>query len=327
MVTLLIFLSVPPALRLLNVLDKSARPYALDGVVMKALMHAPLVVVAVFVDCIGREIINRVVTSPAMPAATWHQSMGVWFLSIIVRCAPVAPFLINFIFGGPPPPPPPKPVAPTTTAADGPGGLPVVIVGGGIGGVVLGLTLAKFRIPFRIIERSGADGADGGADLALWPSASAVLRDLGLTDTQWWTDETYRVRDSYLTYNCGSKSQSNSGAIGADAHAEDVVLNRLSMDNVVGVDSTGFRLVERRKLLDKLRRLLPEGCTKYDCTVNRLASTQGGIEIEGEDASSPTTPKMFAAAGRIAVGCDGTVHVFRQKFTLEDAIAFPCLLA
>lgn len=127
----------------------------------------------------------------------------------------------------------------------------VVIVGGGIAGVVLGLTLQKFRIPFKIIERYPEGGADGGADLALWPSASAVLRDLGLVDEAWWEDETYRVRDSYIT------------AQGSGANTPDAVLTKLNMDNVVGVGSTGFRLVERKKLLGQLRRLLPAGCTTY----------------------------------------------------------------
>ena len=73
-VTVLIFASLPAAGRLHTSMQKQNRPYILDTVVLKALGHAPLVVVAVFVDCIGQCLKSG---KPFLPRICSRTLMGV----------------------------------------------------------------------------------------------------------------------------------------------------------------------------------------------------------------------------------------------------------
>ena len=360
----------------------------------------------------GREVLRTFVSNVGVdgaPAMAPQQLME-WVASVVVRCLPVVPFVLKFVFGvgGPPPPTLSSPIflasaalgvasvsacfayaalvsasasayfasaalvsasgsaflTSAALASDGPSSTPptsprtsdkgmqsatfpsasalspstaapspavttpqspafvgggaeteasdsnqVVIVGGGIGGVVLALTLQKFRIPFRIVKRYPEDGADGGADLALWPSAAAVLQDLGLADKEWWDADTYRVRHSYIATHDGGSATVTKGAVVPDPSTD---LTRLSMDRVVGEDSVGFRLVERRKLLERLRALLPVGQASYNCTVEKITSSRDGVKVIGSVQDDNEISCMQTFNGRIAVGADGIKSCCRR---------------
>src|SRR5438445_6674313 len=57
--------------------------------------------------------------------------------------------------------------------------LRVGIVGGGIGGLALAASLAKFGVESRVFERASAFG-EAGAGIQMTPNAVRILRDLGL---------------------------------------------------------------------------------------------------------------------------------------------------
>ncbi|MGA7062368.1 MAG: NAD(P)-binding protein, partial [Candidatus Acidiferrales bacterium] len=59
--------------------------------------------------------------------------------------------------------------------------LRVGIIGGGIGGLTLAATLAKFEIESHLFERAHAFG-EVGAGLQMTPNAVKVIRELGVSD-------------------------------------------------------------------------------------------------------------------------------------------------
>ena len=58
---------------------------------------------------------------------------------------------------------------------------PILIVGGGIGGCILGIALLQRGIPFHIFEKKETL-KEIGAGLSLWPNATRTLNNLGLQD-------------------------------------------------------------------------------------------------------------------------------------------------
>jgi len=59
---------------------------------------------------------------------------------------------------------------------------PILIVGGGIGGCILGIALLQRGIPFHIFEKRETL-KEIGTGLSLWPNATRTLNNLGLQDT------------------------------------------------------------------------------------------------------------------------------------------------
>lgn len=58
---------------------------------------------------------------------------------------------------------------------------PVLVEGGGIGGLTAALAKARVGLPFRVLEAAPERG-EIGSGLTLWCNAVAILRDLGLDD-------------------------------------------------------------------------------------------------------------------------------------------------
>ena len=63
------------------------------------------------------------------------------------------------------------------------GGLPVIIVGGGIGGLTLGVALSRANVPFIVLESATKLRRESGNGIGLWGPAQMVLRALGLEKT------------------------------------------------------------------------------------------------------------------------------------------------
>jgi FAD binding domain len=67
----------------------------------------------------------------------------------------------------------------------------VVVVGGGVAGLVTAASLQRLGLSAVVLERRGEGKAEHGADLALWPAAVRVMRELGVEDA-WFERWCYR---------------------------------------------------------------------------------------------------------------------------------------
>lgn len=259
------------------------RPYKLDPLLFQCLAHAPMVVMAVFADSILRELVH-VANSPA----GLHHG---WFLSATLRFLPLLPFISGILLRKRPPPP--------HAAAAKPGGKTrqVVIVGGGVGGLMLAATLGGLGVPYVVLERKLRGDADGGADLALWPSASAVLRALmedraGETASLWDVDS-YPVKTVYMT------------TVEHDTGAEQI-LKKVDMQSVVAGLDDNFRLVGRDKLINTIRSWCWPNNVIYDSHVTAVTE-----DVQQKQATVATADGQ-KHTGCLVVGADGINSLCRR---------------
>lgn len=155
--------------------EQQRLPYRLEGLVVRILVHAPCVVLAVFADAALVEIIAAGAAATAKAAEGGHAGCCFWrtvmdwlsdvagalvSTSLPVRCLPLVPFLYMFFVKRPPPPPPPPSssvkdatsgAAETTTLSVPP---TVVVAGGGVGGLVLGACLQQLGLPYEVRARA-----------------------------------------------------------------------------------------------------------------------------------------------------------------------------
>lgn len=160
---------------------------------------------------------------------------------------------------------------------------PVVVVGGGIGGLACAraLTLAGHRV--RVLERTTTPH-DGGAGLHVWANGTAALDRLGVLD---------RVLEVAPRQRVCSFVAHDGRALGAWNVA------RLEAD--LGYPTIA---VERRVLHRALRESLPEDVLAQGRTVDRVRETADGAAVHLTDGA------VVAAA--FVVGADGVRSRVRQ---------------
>ncbi|CAN0393759.1 unnamed protein product [Ectocarpus sp. 8 AP-2014] len=290
---------------------KQQRPYRLEGLVVRVLKHGPGIVLAVFADTVLRE---AMAAGSAAAAAAEDSSIegvsywGSWLSgalgvalspSLAVRCLPLLPFVYLFFLSTPGKPAPPSNTAKSTTAqqlaSSSAGGgssesataaaagakekeraAGVVVAGGGVGGLVLGACLQELGLPFEILEKSPNGEDVGGADIALWPAATKVLKELGVGSAadsaagddgdddfvdlaDFWGRKTYPVRFVRICKvdkNGVKKQQKPSSPAAA---APETVLTTVDMDAVVTGEGEPFRLVSRKAVMSALLPLVDRG--------------------------------------------------------------------
>ncbi|CAM9168255.1 unnamed protein product [Scytosiphon promiscuus] len=334
------------------------RPYRLEGLVVRILKHAPGVVLAVFADTILREAIAA--GSAAAAAAggsggdgggsrgsfwgSWLSGAASILVStpVLVRCLPLVPFVYMFFLSSPRPrPPPPPPSAESSAAAkSGPAGEEkVVVAGGGVGGLVLGACLQEIGLPFEILEKSLSGEDNGGADLALWPAATKILKELGVGSTEsaesdefvdltdFWGRKTYPVRcvrickveskrksplqlgpeaataadTSTATSDVGDGS-SRSGGTGLAVAAPEAVLTKVDMDAVVDGEGEPFRLVGRQAVMSALLPLVETGSVRRGV---RVVRAEQSIVKPGGTMATAHIATTTGSSGGDELGVDG----------------------
>lgn len=152
----------------------------------------------------------------------------------------------------------------------------IVIVGGGVGGLVAAAALSKMGMSVIVLERrASAEQAEGGADLALWPGAIAVLKTLGVAGE-------FFERDCFpLETVCMCNMDFSKIGEGGSA----TILKVIDMAKVTEGTGENFVLVTRQRLMDAIRGTVPEGLVVYGVDV---------LDIEEDEENSCVHTKFSA---------------------------------
>lgn len=183
----------------------------------------------------------------------------------------------------------------------------VVVVGAGVAGLAAAATLRRLGISVVILEKrhapSAKNGQDSGADLALWPSAISILRELGVPDDLF-------ERHCYpldTVYMCNMDFTSSNST----------VLKSIDMQNVTEGTGERFVLVPRKHLMAALRALVPDNVIFYGCQVDRVEENDETecANVWYTDLNSGNSVKSLNS--RIVIGTDGSRSVMRKHVVAQ----------
>lgn len=198
----------------------------------------------------------------------------------------------------------------------------IAIIGGGIGGVSLALSLAAQDIPFRIYESAPSFG-EIGAGVTFGPNviraihgiSPAMLRAYAKHVT---VNESPGLAGTFLTYRRGY-NEANMTEKEYEAWTPEKLFNLVG--EVQEIDGMRFPVrcsVHRAHLLDELVRLLPADTASFGKTLVKIEEIedkdkQGGVKLTFADGST--------AEASAAVGCDGIKSVTRKYLHGRNAVA------
>lgn len=210
----------------------------------------------------------------------------------------------------------------------------IAIVGGGIGGVALGLSLHAQQVPFHIYE-SAASFGEIGAGVTFGPNVIRALHGISPAMLQAYakhvtTNEPPARPDAFLTYRRGCclpgdgvvGEGSGGGAAGRDAVPERLFDLLGPVQEIDGMRFPARCSVHRAHLLDELVRLLPAGSASFGKTLVGLREQE---DSGGQDGTHEAVVLAFAdgstAAASAVVGCDGIKSAVRKYLHGPDAAA------
>lgn len=192
-----------------------------------------------------------------------------------------------------------------------------------------------------MLEKSSLEEAEGGADLALWPAATKILKELGMglttttdgdtVDSKFWVSETYpvhlvRISKVTNTRNKEPPSLSSSHSKGSDGdkscesssaiqHSPEEVLTTVNMDTVVEGQQEPFQLVGRKALMSALASLMQKDCVQQGVRVveaeqiftqqEQLAAVRIVKTEEAEGSAQKPASVEERRTCRVLVGADG----------------------
>lgn len=174
----------------------------------------------------------------------------------------------------------------------------VVVVGAGVAGLATAASLQRLGLSVTVLERREEGTVDTGADLALWPAAISIMRQLGVKDAWFkrWCCGIDRVQMCNMAFDAGLRAE---------------VLATIDMDAVAEGTGERFCLVPRQPLMTCLRELVTGDVVVYGAEVL-------GVE-ESEAAQSATvsyrtkgSAGVETVSGRIAIGADGARSRMRE---------------
>lgn len=194
------------------------------------------------------------------------------------------------------------------------GGLPVIVAGGGIGGLTAALALARRGLPVRLYERAAGFG-EVGAGLQLGPNAMRVLAALGLADAV--TDAGFRPRALEMRLGGSGRTvfrlpvNRGEGPPYVQIHRADLIRILLDAAHAAGVALVPGRAVadlaqDRRAVLVRLedgeevagRALI--GADGIGSTVQRRLFGPAPARFTGQVAWRATIPAEALAQGLVA---------------------------
>jgi salicylate hydroxylase len=170
----------------------------------------------------------------------------------------------------------------------------VAIIGGGLGGVLLAISLANRNIPFHIYE-SASNFADTSAGLGFGPNA---VRTMAKLDP--------RIYDAYAALKTENK-QDNKKDTWFDFWIGHDDLERVGE---MKMGSLGGGNVLRASFLLEMVKLLPEGCVTFGKTLREVEETNGHAILRFADGTSTDAD--------VVVGCDGIRSKVRESLLGKD---------
>lgn len=205
--------------------------------------------------------------------------------------------------------------------------LNIAIVGGGIGGIAVALSLDAQGVPFHIYESARSFG-EIGAGVTFGPNviraihgiSPAMLRAYAKHVT---TNESPDMRDVFLTYRKGySDEQQESEHEGNRSHAVPEKLFDLigPVQDIDGMKFPARCSVHRAHLLDELVRLLPEGSASFGKTLVGIRDDDDDDD-DDENEVVLTFADGSTATATAVIGCDGIKSVVRRHLHGPDATA------
>ncbi|OQD66295.1 hypothetical protein PENDEC_c052G06018 [Penicillium decumbens] len=181
----------------------------------------------------------------------------------------------------------------------------VAVVGGGIAGVTLAITLHHRNIPVTLYEQAPAFG-EVGAGVSFGPNAVAAMKTCH--------QGIFEAFEKVCTRNMWSSKQ-NVWFDYLDGHS---MGNSTSAQNSSHQDiaftisnSTGQTGVHRAHFLDELIRLVPDGISRFNKRLDDVTEREDGkLVLKFADGSEDVTD--------VVIGCDGIKSRVRQLVVGED---------
>ncbi|CAM9819908.1 unnamed protein product, partial [Scytosiphon promiscuus] len=233
------------------------------------------------------------------------------------------------------------------------------VAGGGVSGLVLGACLQEIGLPFEILEKSSSGEDSEGADLALWPAATKILKELGVGSpkssdaSDFWGLKTYPVRSVHIckaedekeqpslhgdkspvpccTANgCTDNGSAKGVGSGLAVAAPETVLTKLDMDAVVRGEGEPFRLVGRQDVMSALLPLVEKDNVRRGVSVVKaeqsfvLGQTRATAHITKNTESGGDLncggDEASSVSCRVLVGADGFDSVCRAAVSASVAM-------
>ena len=181
----------------------------------------------------------------------------------------------------------------------------IIIAGGGVGGLVSAAALTQLGFSVMVLERRiNVINAESGADLALWPGAITILKQLGIRPSFFESEccplkTVHMCKLDFHTFNF-SKNEN----IGASAS----ILKTINMENVTKDTNENFVLVSRKALMNALQDIVASDKILYNATLKHCEQLDDYVSVtylHNHIEANPIT-------SRIVIGADGSRSYIRS---------------
>jgi salicylate hydroxylase len=186
----------------------------------------------------------------------------------------------------------------------------IAIVGGGIGGLALGISLARHGVSFHIYE-AASQFSEIGAGVGFSPNARQAMQMIDprikrAYDRHAASNFGAAQKDYYFQFRLGMDGRPNTGTEGLAAG------HLISQPGGAG---KGMSMIHRATFLNELVAMLPQGCTSFGKRLDCLETTKEGVTLHFADGT--------AATASAVVGCDGVKSKVRQSmFSMQSRPRF-----
>lgn len=202
------------------------------------------------------------------------------------------------------------------SAERGSSNLDVVVVGAGVAGLTAAAVLQRLGLSVVVLEKKSrpntANAHDSGADMALWPGAVTILRQLG-------------VPDELFDRHCWPVDFVNMCNMDF-SHSTSTVLKTIDMQNVTEGTGERFVLIARKRLMAALHSLVSEHVIQYNCVVEQVheRDDMNSVNVQYRDWNVGGDTKSVAS--RVVIGADGSRSAMKTyvvtKVGGDDSIHF-----
>lgn len=170
---------------------------------------------------------------------------------------------------------------------------PVIIIGGGIGGLTAALALQKIGIEVRVFERA-PEFREVGAGLGLWLNALRPLDRLGV-------GEKIRGFAAPLKFAEICTPQGK-------------VLSRMDIEKAVGVKDAANFVMHRADLHSAIKEALPTGSLETSAECEKIEQDKDGVTAHFKSGES--------VRGSLLIGADGLHSVVRKSLWGESMLRY-----
>jgi salicylate hydroxylase len=181
-----------------------------------------------------------------------------------------------------------------------PPGRHIAIVGGGIGGLTLAISLARHNVSFHIYE-TALHFSGIGAGVGFSPNTHHAIHLIDPVvkkayDRHAASNNGVEHKDYYFQFRLGMDGRRNSRTEGLAAG---------HLISAPGGPGKGMSTIHRATFLDELAALLPEGCTSFGKRLQRLEYHDNTATLHFADGT--------AVEALAVISCDGVKSRVRQS--------------